>query len=134
MNDEEKKAIERLKNIAIYIGDNYTFSQQGIRNLRENLRIVLPVIEKQSKELEQLKDIQQQICNEELIEEKYVKENYVAKGKIKAKIEVLDKQEEDLQNSISDEERKEYSDASISWELMDIQIRREVLQSLLEKE
>ena len=44
MTDKEKKAIESLKNIAIYIGDNYTFSQQGIRNLRENLRIVLPVI------------------------------------------------------------------------------------------
>ena len=53
---------------------------------------------------------------------------------IKAKIDELDKQEEDLQNSISNEEREEYSDANISWELMDIQIRREVLQSLLEKE
>lgn len=53
---EEKKAIESLKNIAIYIGDNYTFSQQGIRNLRENLRIVLPVIEKQSKEIEHQKE------------------------------------------------------------------------------
>lgn len=56
MSDEEKKATESLKNIAIYIGDNYTFSQQGIRNLRENLRIVLPVIEKQSKEIEHQKE------------------------------------------------------------------------------
>ena len=54
MSDEEMKAIESLKNIAIYMGDNYTFSQQGIRNLRENLRIVLPTIEKQSKEIEEL--------------------------------------------------------------------------------
>lgn len=37
------------------MGDNYTFSQQGIRNLRENLRIVLPVIETQSKEIEHWK-------------------------------------------------------------------------------
>ena len=56
LSDEEKQSIESLKNIAIYIGDNYTFSQQGIRNLRENLRIVLPVIEKQSKEIEHQKE------------------------------------------------------------------------------
>ena len=65
----------------------------------------------------------------EEIQEQY----YVSKDKIKAKIEELDKQEQDLQNSISDEEREEYSDASISWELMDIHTRREVLKQLLDE-
>lgn len=54
--------------------------------------------------------------------------------KIKAKIEEINKREQDLQNSINDKEREEYSDANISWKLMDIHIRREVLQSLLDKE
>lgn len=48
-------------------------------------------------------------------------------------IEELNKQEQKLQDSISDEEREEYSDANISFELMDIEIRRSVLQELLEK-
>ena len=84
MSDEEKKAVESLKNIAIYIGDNYTFSQQGIRNLRENLRIVLPVIEKQSKEIEELKDTRS-IFN--MGRRSYKNE---IENKIKAKIEEID--------------------------------------------
>ena len=52
--------------------------------------------------------------------------------KIKDKIEELNKKEQELQNSISTEEREEYSDANISWNLMDIDIRRTVLQELLE--
>lgn len=81
MTDEEKKAIESLKNIAIYMGDNYTFSQQGIRNLRENLRIVLPVIEKQSKEIEELKEDRKSYAEEYIHNNpwlyKQLNENYI---------------------------------------------------------
>lgn len=52
--------------------------------------------------------------------------------KVKDKIKKLNKKEQELQNSISTEEREEYSDANISWNLMDIDIRRTVLQELLE--
>lgn len=52
--------------------------------------------------------------------------------KIKDKIEELNKKEQELQNSISTEEREEYSDGNISWNLMDINIRRTVLQELIE--
>ena len=55
------------------------------------------------------------------------------KSLIKEKIEELDKEEKELQDSISEEEREEYSDANISFELMDIEIRRSVLQELLER-
>lgn len=55
------------------------------------------------------------------------------RDKIQAKIEELDKEEQELQNSISDEEREEYSDASISFDLMDLTIRKEILQELLEE-
>lgn len=60
--------------------------------------------------------------------------NVIEIQKIKDKIEELNKKEKELQNSISTEEREEYSDANISWNLMDIEIRREVLQELLESE
>ena len=48
-------------------------------------------------------------------------------------IEELNEEEQELQNSISDEEREEYSDANISFKLMDIEIRRGVLQELYGK-
>lgn len=51
---------------------------------------------------------------------------------IRNKIEELNKKEQKLQNSISAEEREDYSDANISWDLMDINIKREVLQDLIE--
>lgn len=62
-----------------------------------------------------------------------LKENVIPVQKVKDKIEELDKKEQKLQNSISVEEREEYSDANISWELLDINIRRETLQKLLEE-
>lgn len=43
-----------------------------------------------------------------------LKENVIPVQKVKDKIEELDKKEQKLQNSISVEEREEYSDANIS--------------------
>ena len=59
--------------------------------------------------------------------------NYIPVSLVEEKIEELNKKEKELQNSISDEEREEYSDANISYQLMDIEIKRSVLQELLEK-
>ena len=53
--------------------------------------------------------------------------------KVKFRLKELDKQEQELQETISDEEREEYSDARISFDLMDIDIRREELQKLIER-
>lgn len=57
----------------------------------------------------------------------------IPKQKIKDKIEELNRKEQELQNSITEEEREEYSDANISFQLCDIEIRREVLQELLQE-
>ena len=54
--------------------------------------------------------------------------------KIQDKLEELDKQEQELQNSITEEEREKYEDANISYLLCDIEIRREVLKELLQEE
>ena len=137
LSDEEKEAIETIKFFKemkwySHASDNGT--EILSEDEKQDIDIVLNLIEKQQKEIEEVKEknkILEAISlsfNE--IQDRDKKWEY----KIKAKIEELDKQEEDLQNSISDEEREEYSDANISWKLMDIQIRREVLQSLLEKE
>lgn len=64
----------------------------------------------------------------------YVDKNYIPVSLVEKKIEALDNKEKELQNSISAEEREEYSDANISFELMDIEIRKSVLQELLEEE
>ena len=57
--------------------------------------------------------------------------NKLWEDKIKEKIEELNREEIELQNSISEEEREKYSDANISYLLMDIEIKRSVLEELL---
>ena len=63
----------------------------------------------------------------------YIKENYIPIQKIQDKIEELNNQEKELQNSITEEEREEYEDANISFLLCNIEIRREVLKELLQE-
>lgn len=58
---------------------------------------------------------------------------YIPVSLVEKNIEDLNKEEQELQDSISDEEREEYSDANISFLLMNIEIRRSTLQSLLNK-
>lgn len=56
MNEEEKNAVESLKIKAEFIGDNYSFGTQGIRILRNDLKILLNLLEKQQKELNKIKE------------------------------------------------------------------------------
>lgn len=78
------------------------------------------------KEVEKLKDIIDALHE--------TGENFISKDKIRDKIKELDKEEQELQNSISEEEREEYSDANISFLLCDIETKRKVLKELLEGE
>lgn len=78
--------------------------------------------------------------NDELLKDLYSANCIIAdltdsipKQNIIEKIEELDRKEQELQNSISEEEREEYEDANISYLLCDIEIRREVLQKLLQE-
>lgn len=74
---EEKEAIEEVKKIINYIEDNYTCNCD--REDKKYFEIVLNLIDKLQKQLDQLKDVDRQICNEELItKDKYqeiLKEN-----------------------------------------------------------
>jgi hypothetical protein len=156
MSDEEKEAIEILK---LYFGDNPTL------NITKYVNIVLNLIEKQSQEIEELKDKNKNLENELIVYKIYtkqddlkdfdlfLKQNYVSKkeskqkekqaynfgyrngcndtskfndktfirvDKIKAKIEEINKEMLNEENSLELFYRKKYC--------------KEVLQSLLEKE
>lgn len=122
MTDEEKKAIEFFKKRQDFMKSE----PKCITTLEESIDILLNLIEKQQKEIEELKDIQQKICNEELFEKDYIISNYVSKAKIKAKIEELIK-EGNYRTADNPNGRVHFQK-----EVTDYQIA--VLQSLLEKE
>ena len=135
MNEEEKKAIEFINDLIAWNVGLYPDREEC-----EKLERILNLIEKLQKENEELKnklslkqlDINV-VYNDYLEKLNEYEENSISIQKVKDKIEKLNKIEQDLQNSISMEEREECSDANISWSLMDINIRREVLQELIEE-
>ena len=100
MTDEEKKAIETLT--------NKRPSEQMLISGKMCVNVLINLIEKQSKEIEELKKYEKYY--EEMEE---VNKKFIAVDKIKAKIEELD------YNDIGNFERR---------------CKQEVLQSLLEKE
>lgn len=66
-----------------------------------------------------------------IIQLKKIIDNSIPVSLVEEKIEELNKEERGLQDSISEEEREEYSDANISWLLCDIEIRRKCYKELL---
>ena len=89
MTDEEKKAIERIEDVF------YQDLGKGINKIQKitlyedsitDIRTVLNLIEKQSKEIEELKEKNEYLPN-------WVSKKYVSKDKIKAKIEEVEQWE-----------------------------------------
>ncbi len=117
---KEYKKIAELTKISCCIAQNCEALNNAIKKELENQRL--------EKENETLKKLHIQDNNKL----DFVMKHCILEQKIKDKIEELNKKEQKLQNSISAEEREEYSDANISWDLMDINIKREVLQDLIE--
>ena len=126
MSDEEKKEYEELKSL-LYTG---TISQYGKRKL-------IDIIEKQSKEIEELKE------DNKLLQENYSSahedinwfcENYISKDKIKAKIEEYEKEIQIRKNVINNDvlDKQTIEKARIEWACMEDFIYE--MQSLLEKE
>ena len=122
MSDEEIKAIEYVKNeIKAFETvitamekeiDDKNWLRKNILEIKEDISVretILNLIEKQSKEIEKLKEVKW-----------YYEISKVPKDKIKAKIEVLNKEMLNEENSLELFYRKKYC--------------KEVLQSLLEKE
>lgn len=113
MTDEEKKAIENLKGTYWYVGEE---------GLEENIKVVLNLVEKQSKEIEELKK-PKYLLNAKTGEITTINNSeFISKDKIKAKIEELEKAYEDSKNEDGESEYY-YPNYTI-----------EVLQSLLAKD
>lgn len=154
MSEEEKKAMKFFYNLRATIDESNMLFDEDLnvkcgKETIKHITKVLSLIEKLQKENEEWREAYQEEKDKqfELIQntnntiktaniaikdlQEKLKE-VITVQKIKDKIEELNKKEQKLQNSISAEEREEYSDANISWDLMDINIKREVLQDLIE--
>jgi len=125
LSEEEKKAIEHLTKKMKYHKDNPLDTYVWLTLDEHYVRIILNLIEKQSKEIEELKDKNKSIVyNYEMVVDKL--ENSTPNDKIKAKIEELDKEEKKQLKGTKGQDRY-----AIKQEYM---YKRSVLQSLLEKE
>ena len=134
MNDIE--ILEELRHeLGLYANGEKVRQGQAIANLIQR--------NKDLEEIEQEHKEENGRLREELENIEYIKRNFdyclerkTKEGielKVKEKMQELDKEEKEAQESISDEEREEYSDASIGYLLMNIETRRNVLQELLEE-
>ena len=129
MSDEEKKAVDELKKeinnpVEVPTDKFNTFILYNI----ESARTILNLIEKQSKEIEELTlDLEEMTKSNNHKKENWVHKSilnsYISKDKIKVKIEELEKQKRQW---IEDRDNK-HKDSEIIYAI-------EVLQSLLEKE
>lgn len=165
MNEEEKFVIKTLKDSQNAYIENTKVKKVELST--DEAKVVLNLIEKQQKELEQIeeehkeengrlrdrvKELEETLKRTQkswfedtkkieiykMLEANIAKANEIIKDGIpkslvKEKMQELDKEEKEAQESISDEEREEYSDASIGYLLMNIETRRNVLQELLEE-
>ena len=123
LSDEEKKAIVELNHFsnmtAYWKQEEYTNSE-----IDNYIKLVLNLIEKQSKEIEELKTINQmQKYRIEVIDEREL----ISKDKIKAKIEEVDIQLQKLKDGLTGR-KTNFVNKNMLF------AQKKVLQSLLEKE
>ena len=147
LSDEENKMLEIFKKEVEKEQNEYEQVNEYTKFYYNNHKFILNLIEKQSKEIEELKKYKEGYKLLSLVEEQqhkieklinandnlkktkriknmeYVNQNYVSKDKIKAKIEELENQKRQW---IEDRDNK-HKDSEIIYAI-------EVLQSLLEKE
>lgn len=127
MSEEEKKAIKKIKNM---------FPES------EELKLLLNLINKQQKEIEDLKAITQNynaiggetfgddriiVCSMKYFDDGYFKKNYIFKDKIREKIKAF----QDVKKEIIKNENK-LSRASITYDIVRNDYCEKMLQELLE--
>ena len=115
LSDEEKKAIDDIKR-ELTDEDRREYMNKWFA---DDLQILVNLIDKQSKEIEELKK-PKYVINCKTNEITKLTNDFVSKDKIKAKIEEINKEMLNEENSLELFYRKKYC--------------KEVLQSLLEKE
>ena len=127
MTDKEKKAIGMLDK---YITEHKLFNIKQADNLEDNIQTILNLIEKQSKEIEELKK-PKYVINCKTNEITKLTNDFVSKDKIKAKIEEMDIEIQCCE--YADDDVEEYKQ-DMEKEKRRLLRDKEVLQSLLEKE
>ena len=134
--------IKILENLIVILPNFHLGGSESIRNILQDYKRQKQINEEHQKINGELREKVKELDtkNDELLKDLYSANCIIAdltdsipKQNIKDKIEELDKQEQELQNSITEEEREEYEDANISFQLCDIEIRREILQELLQE-
>ena len=116
LSDEEKQAINNLKLNVTNVGFSVYDGATSLFKMRD-IQIVLNLIDKKSKEIEELKEENEKYKNPPFFDE----DNYVEKDKIKAKIEEY--------------KHKDFIKMQVVWKHDKEALKiAEVLQSLLEKE
>ena len=97
----------------------------------ENAKKINEEHKKENKKLrEKVKELEEELYSANKIINEYL--DGIPKQVIKDKIDEINREEQELQKSISEEEREEYADANISYLLCDFEIRKEVLRELME--
>ena len=121
LSDEERKAIENLKieYEKLIKEDNILFPLY-----KSDAKRLINLIEKQSKEIEELKEKSMHITKETV---EFVNSHYIHKDEIKAKIEPRLKE-------LDEQMKKEWEEYGNSREYQDMEDEWNFLQSLLEKE
>lgn len=122
MTDEEKKAINQLKADTSFYdyeikNGNYIYELFKIEVYKKDVDVILNLIEKQQKEIEELKEKNYYLPA-------WVNKKYVSKDKIKAKIEEIEANDKKYKNYLKD--GRENFTPEYVW-------ARTVLQSLLEE-
>ena len=87
MTDEEKKAIEIIKGLAVYYDDYSLLDEEEIEEnelVNNSITIILNLIEKQQKEIEELKNGQIDFWISDKEIEERIRNKFVSKDKIKA--------------------------------------------------
>ena len=144
LSDEEKKAIKYFYNLRATIDESNMLFDEDI-NVKcgnetiKQITLVLNLIEKQQKEIEELKNITKSydsflghekivIADKKFFCNGYFQENFVRKDKIKAKIEEYEQDVKDFEEYWSKDPRKFKKEKSVDY------YKLEALKELLEKE
>lgn len=121
---ERKQDKERIKELESKLEE--ANKQLDLDYVDENYIPKQKVKEMQAK----IKELEEELYSANKIINEYL--DGIPKQVIKDKIDEINREEQELQKSISEEEREEYADANISYLLCDFEIRKEVLRELME--
>lgn len=89
LSEEEKKAIE-------YLTKYIHWETYGERSLETDIKTVLNLLDKKQKEIKELKETNEDNAEKSLLNDIFIKKNYISKDKIREKIKEYQEKAEDV--------------------------------------